>query len=444
MVSFRQSRPTAAAMLKASNNGEEHPASVLASSTSLFYLYREALDRCAQLSNRSPLLDLCGVFRKWLKVYSEDVLTGSLKPLVTSERRSFEGRRSLEGHGPNVGEVLCACAVLNTADYCTETAGQLQGRVQEKIHPDFRSKVTFEAEQDIFRGLVEVVCIQWRVTLTESGVQEYIRRHPGAPARAGDVVRTGAARDAAGALEGCRVRQHRERVRVGPGRRDTRGGGDGQVALRAEEVPAELLRQGGRVSLGAFSLPRSGPRGLMELLVARLVITKVTQTIVRCRPIPPIGAEQIILDLQALRTCLLSLPQTDPAVPAASSYVRYVTKSVGRLDTILKVVMTSEDPAEDFITHYLVLIPCQSFSDFQKMLDLKVRPQSTHSGAHKTSQQLLTYTKPTRAYDVRTRTTCSTCSSPGRRPSRTWTRRRSSRRSTWTRTVRRRRRRRRR
>jgi hypothetical protein len=53
-------------------------------------------------------------------------------------------------------------------------------------------------------------------------------------------------------------------------------------------------------------------------------------------------------------------------------YSRYVTKSVSQIDTMLKVIMTPEDPAEDFVNNYLVLIPCQSFSDFQKVLDLKV------------------------------------------------------------------------
>jgi hypothetical protein len=52
---------------------------LLPSSTELFYFYRDALERCAQLSNKSPFLDLCGVFKKWLKVYSEEVLAASLK-----------------------------------------------------------------------------------------------------------------------------------------------------------------------------------------------------------------------------------------------------------------------------------------------------------------------------------------------------------------------------
>lgn len=33
--------------------------------------------------------------------------------------------------------------------------------------------------------------------------------------------------------------------------------------------------------------------------------------------------------------------------------------------------MCPDSPPEAFVDHYLVLIPCQSFGDFQKMLDLK-------------------------------------------------------------------------
>ena len=56
----------------------DNPSAVLPSSTELFYFYREALERCAKLSVKQPLLDLCRVYRKWLKVYAEDVLAGAL------------------------------------------------------------------------------------------------------------------------------------------------------------------------------------------------------------------------------------------------------------------------------------------------------------------------------------------------------------------------------
>jgi hypothetical protein len=73
------------------------------------------------------------------------------------------------------------------------------------------------------------------------------------------------------------------------------------------------------------------------------------------------------------RESLTSLCQACPLTPSCR-YSRYVTKSILKIDTLLKVIMTPEEPAEDFVQHYLLLVPCQSFSDFQKVLDLKVRP----------------------------------------------------------------------
>lgn len=126
------------------------------------------------------------------------------------------------------------------------------------------------------------------------------------------------------------------------------------------------------------------------------MLAKFTQTIVKCRPISQTGAEQILLDLQALKNCLmhLVLAPGDPApIPTSCvqdlliltllltsrlcSYSRYVTRNVQNIDTLLKILMSPEDPPDDFVKHYLLLIPCQSFSDFQKVLDLKVGAAST-------------------------------------------------------------------
>ena len=94
----------------------DNPSSVLPSSTELFYFYREALERVANLSNGKPLLALCNVYKKWLKVYAEEVLIGSL---VKFERRSGESR-------PYLPDIQTACLVLNTAEYCLVTAAQVR------------------------------------------------------------------------------------------------------------------------------------------------------------------------------------------------------------------------------------------------------------------------------------------------------------------------------
>lgn len=95
-------------------------APILPSSTELFHFYRETLEHCASLSTKQPFLDLCAVFKKWLKVYAEEVLGGMLSrpSSASTERRSHDGRFGMK-------EVVQACKVLNTADYCKETTTQV-------------------------------------------------------------------------------------------------------------------------------------------------------------------------------------------------------------------------------------------------------------------------------------------------------------------------------
>lgn len=61
---------------------EEGTAAVLPSSMELFYFYGQTLEACAMLSTGKPLFDLCGVFRKWLRVYAEEVLVANRKRSV--------------------------------------------------------------------------------------------------------------------------------------------------------------------------------------------------------------------------------------------------------------------------------------------------------------------------------------------------------------------------
>ncbi|SPO26269.1 related to VPS53 - subunit of VP51-54 complex, required for protein sorting [Ustilago trichophora] len=73
------------------------------------------------LSNREPLRDLYEVYRKWLRVYAEDVLRSALF-------RPEPGRRSIDVR-PNIGEIQKWCLVLNTADYCASTSSQLEDKL---------------------------------------------------------------------------------------------------------------------------------------------------------------------------------------------------------------------------------------------------------------------------------------------------------------------------
>lgn len=70
--------------LAASANAEdsEAPPTVLPSSTELFYFYGQNLESCAKLSNKRLLFDLCALWKKWLRIYAEDVLIAGMKRYV--------------------------------------------------------------------------------------------------------------------------------------------------------------------------------------------------------------------------------------------------------------------------------------------------------------------------------------------------------------------------
>ncbi|KAJ1683060.1 hypothetical protein LUZ63_021721 [Rhynchospora breviuscula] len=136
-------RPNPPILTAASSTGST---TVLPSSTELFYFYRQTLEQCARLSNREPLRDLYQVYRKWLRVYAEDVLRSALL-------RPEPARRSIDVR-PNIAEIQKWCLVLNTADYCATTAGQLEDKLREKIHADFKDAVSLDDERSIFNTLV--------------------------------------------------------------------------------------------------------------------------------------------------------------------------------------------------------------------------------------------------------------------------------------------------
>jgi len=119
------------------NVAEQPGATVLPSSTELFYFYAQTLDQCSKFTTGSALYDLVQVFKKWLRIYAgefcvcaleiilhrsaDDILVAPMKrpELLSRERKSMDNRFSIQG-------VQMACTVLNTADYCHNTATEVR------------------------------------------------------------------------------------------------------------------------------------------------------------------------------------------------------------------------------------------------------------------------------------------------------------------------------
>ncbi|KAH7107994.1 Vps53-like protein [Auriculariales sp. MPI-PUGE-AT-0066] len=331
----------------------ESAAGVLPSSTELFYFYGQNLDQCAKLSTHKPLFDLCTLHRKWLRIYAEDVLLTSLKLSQQPDR----GRKSTDSRS-NVNELIHACTVINTAEYCHVTASELEDKIKEKISDDFKEKVTLQVERDLFMSVISSAMV---AILRELDT----------------------------ACEPC----FRTMSTIMWAQQDAVHGQSGYVAglVNAIDTVAEAVRAGVE--------QKKYLRNFLDK-AANLIITRFTACLVKSRPLRDVGAEQILLDLQTIKACLLKLPGPQQQESLLTScalsilhigsfcsrqltdddshrrFSRGITKSTSSIENLLKVVMAPVDPAEGFIQNYLVLIGDSSFANFQKVLDLKGTPRS--------------------------------------------------------------------
>ncbi|KAL1748737.1 Vps53-like protein [Schizophyllum fasciatum] len=298
------------------------PMTVLPSSTELFHAYAGSLEQCAKLSTGKPLFDLAGLHKKWLKIYAEDVLAPSLKTPTPRSRKSTESRMDM-----NI--LKQACLVINTADYCQTTSAELEQKMREQIDDTYKEQISFQAEADFFVSVISSAIV---ILLHELEVGA----EPGFSAMA---------RTSWASLQQV----------TGPSAYTD------QVVTAMEQAVAAIkpLVEQKRYLRNFFDK------------AASLVLAKFTNALVKSRPIKETGAEQLLIDLQVLKAHLLKLPGEF----VTSSYTKSVNKATTRLETLLKVVMTLVDPPEGFITNYTVLVGDASFSNFQKILDLKGTPK---------------------------------------------------------------------
>ncbi|WWC70074.1 uncharacterized protein I206_104020 [Kwoniella pini CBS 10737] len=296
---------------------------ILPSSTELFYFYGQTLEQCEKYTKGEPMRKLSKVFAKWLKVYSDDVLLAGMKR--ETGRRSFEGKDNLQ-------EVRNACMILNTAEYCQNTSLQLEERLKDKISEELKEDISFQEQRDTFSTVISS-CINTILRELESSCE---------PAFAA-ILKT--------------PWMHLENV---SGRSAYIVDLVGSIKQVAEVV---RTRVEGKKYIRNFADKAVG-----------LVITRFTQSVIKSRPLKKIGAEQILLDVQAVKACLLDLPEPHPE-NSTNIYTKYVTKNTGQLETMLKVILAPDDPPEGFVQNYCLLIGDRSFSNFQKILDLKGTPR---------------------------------------------------------------------
>ncbi|KAJ6498983.1 Vps53-like protein [Mycena sanguinolenta] len=297
---------------------------VLPSSTELFYFYGQSLEQCAKLSTGKPLFSLATLHKKWLRIYAEDVLIAGLKRPPSQVRKSTESRFE-------VGELQQSSLVINTADYCQTTALELEEKIRGKINEEFKEKVSLQAERDQFLSVISAAIVVQLRELEAACEPAFMAMSRSSWATLKQV--------------------------------------SGQSAYIVDLISAiEQVAE----SVKPLVEQKKYLRNFLDKACS-LILAKFTNSLVKSRPLKEIGAEQLLIDLQAVKACLLKMPGESLTT---TTYTRGLTKSTTQLETLLKVIVTPVDPPEGFILNYTLLIKDASFSNFQKILDLKGTPKA--------------------------------------------------------------------
>lgn len=284
----------------------DEPVRVLVSSTELVTLYRQALERCASLGPRAPLRELGSVYGKWLRRYAHDVLL----PLLSSR------------------DVLHLCTVLNTADYGATTCTQLAERLTEKLRAvdAEAAPVVLDAERHEFFGVMSSALqalTRALSTALDPAFQALLR--PDVP---------------------WSQREH----------------------LDEKSAWVDLLASG-LESVGVVVRHHVENKRYVRSWcdkAAHLTMMRITQSIVRLRPIRPRMAEQLQRDVQHVHTLLIEWPSG----ASQAAYVRIVDKAMSRVQPVLAILAVPSTDAPAFVNAYRQHVGDQSLPNFQKILDL--------------------------------------------------------------------------
>ncbi|KAG8684212.1 Vacuolar protein sorting-associated protein 53, partial [Ceratobasidium sp. 423] len=305
--------------------------SVLPSSTELFFAIGTGMDECLKLGGEGVMRPMCVMYKKWLKVYAEDVL-------IAGTKRTGQERRSMDSRF-NASEIQKLCLVLNTADYCQTTAGQarqLEEKIKDKMTEEEgengEREFSMQEEQELFVSVIST-CLTHLLRELDATTD--------APFQALLKFNWGAIETVTGTSAWV------EEL--------------GTATASVSQVVHDKIE------------PKKYVRSFCDR-ASNALVTRFTNELVKSRPIKGLGGEQLLLDLQSFKSSLLKIPGSGAS--AESMYARNVTKNISRLETLLKVIITPVDPPDAFVLNYILLIGDSSFSNFQKVLDLKGTPKA--------------------------------------------------------------------
>ncbi|CAG9794296.1 unnamed protein product [Diatraea saccharalis] len=319
---------------------------VMASCGDLFLFYKKCLVQCARLTTGEPMLELAGVFQKYLREYASSVLAAALPrngggsgsgsgvavPTLVSNLHTLLKDDTANARYTKQ-EICKITSVITTSEYCLETTVHLEQKLKEKVAKNLSNKIDLTPEQDLFHKMINN-CIQMLVQDLELACEPALQ-----------------AMTKISWLSFDNVGDQSSYVT--------------QIIMHLKNT-VPYLRDNLASSRKYFTQ--------FCIRFANSFIPKFIQNIYKCKPISTVGSEQLLLDTHMLKTALLELPSIGSEVkrPAPAMYTKVVIKLMTKAEMILKLVMAPIDGSmEGFVAQFVQLLPESTITEFHKVLDMK-------------------------------------------------------------------------
>ncbi|ERM99232.1 vacuolar protein sorting-associated protein 53 A isoform X1 [Amborella trichopoda] len=295
---------------------------ILSSSTQVFLIIRRSLKRCSQLTKSQTLFNLFKVFEKFLKAYAAK-LTARLPKGGTGIVAAATGTDGQIKTSDRDERVICY--IVNTAEYCHKTSGELAENILKIIDSQYSDKVEMSEVQDEFSAVITKALM----TLVH-GLETKFEAEMAAMTRV-----------PWGTLES--VGDQSEYV-------------NGINSILTSSIPV----------LGSLLSPLYF-QFFLDKLAASLA-PRFYLNIYKCKHISETGAQQMLLDTHAVKTILLEIPALGRQSSTAPGYAKFVSREMSKAEALLKVILS---PVESVADTYRALLPEGTPLEFQRILELK-------------------------------------------------------------------------
>jgi hypothetical protein len=304
------------------------------SSSRMFEYIRQSMKRCLALTNGQSFLDLVLQYQPCIQLYAE-TLRGRC-PHAGKGNGNSTGCRIFQ-HKMSQDEEVTVCRVVNTAEYCTEVVPKLESQIKEKIHFSYESRVDFSEQIDLFTDVVS---------------------------------------DAVGVLVGGVLGQTDNALKIMKKTHwaEVKDVGDESPYLAMVHCAIVDCIPRLRKNLSSIYFKNFCTNYATEFLNQYLAV------IMSQKKICKVGAEQLLLDTNVLKTMFMKLHTlgtvSDPAAEAEkmivpSVYNAIMTKRFKHIEVVLKLVCTEEEHFEEM---FAILYPEGTDEERFEIFELKHNP----------------------------------------------------------------------